>query len=145
FDVVCMWDTIDQVPGPDHFVQRARAILRPGGYLFLTTGDMESWIARIQGPRWRQIHPPTHQSCFGRRNISTMLTRMGFNVRGIQTAAYFHTLYNILGTLRLRGGGLGRMAGALVDRAPRSLQSIGGWVDLRDIMFVAARKEESGP
>jgi SAM-dependent methyltransferase len=135
-----MWDTIEHVPEPDRFAARALEILRPGGHLFLTTGDIDSLVARLQGPRWRQIHPPTHLSYFSRKTLTRLLERVGYEVIAVETAPYYHTLYNILATLRLRGGITGRLAAWSLERLPRALGQLGGWIDLRDIMFVAARR-----
>jgi 2-polyprenyl-3-methyl-5-hydroxy-6-metoxy-1,4-benzoquinol methylase len=41
-DVVVMWDTVEHLPRPDLTVDKIGYILRPGGYLFLTTGDIGS-------------------------------------------------------------------------------------------------------
>src|SRR6266550_5098079 len=107
FDVVCLWDTIEHVPRPDRFVARAHEVLREDGYLFVTTGDIGSRVARWQGKSWRQIHPPTHLSYFSRRTIGVLLARSGFEIVGIETAPYFHTLFNILASFRLRDGRIG--------------------------------------
>ena len=78
FDVVCMWDTVEHLPRPDRFIERARRLLRPDGRLFLTTGDISSLNARVRGANWRQIHPPSHVHYFSRRTIATLLERLGF-------------------------------------------------------------------
>jgi SAM-dependent methyltransferase len=141
FDVVCMWDTIEHLPGPARFVSRAAEALRPGGHLFLTTGDIGSLNARLRGSGWRQIHPPTHLNYFSRETMRRLLERYGFEVVGIETAAYHHTVFNIISALKLRGGMLGRGAG-LAGRllGERMTRRLGLWLDLRDIMFVAARR-----
>jgi SAM-dependent methyltransferase len=140
FDVVCIWDTIEHVPEPERFAGKALEILRPGGQLFLTTGDIDSLVARLQGPRWRQIHPPTHLNYFSRKTLTRMLERVGFEVTALETAPYYHTLYNILATLRVRGGVTGRLAARSLEHLPKRLRDLGGWIDLRDIMFVVASR-----
>jgi cyclopropane fatty-acyl-phospholipid synthase-like methyltransferase len=140
FDVVCLWDTVEHLARPDAYLERARSLLSPGGRLFLTTGDVASLNARLRGAKWRQIHPPTHLHYFSRDTIRRMLARTGFEVLGIETAAYYHTLFNVLGSLALREGRLGRIAKAAGATLGRELGSkVGIWLDLRDIMFVAAR------
>jgi SAM-dependent methyltransferase len=141
FDVVCMWDTIEHVPGPDRFIARAREALLAGGWLFLTTGDIGSLNARVRGPRWRQIHPPSHVNYFSRGTMTELLSRSGFRVRGLDTAAYYHTIDDLLATIRLRGGLPGHLANAGLRLAPPQLaHRLGFWLDLRDIMFVAAQR-----
>jgi SAM-dependent methyltransferase len=141
FDVVCMWDTIEHLAAPDDVLSRAAELLRPGGMLYLTTGDIGSWNARWRGARWRQIHPPSHVNYFSRRTIATILDRTGYDVVALERARYYHTLYNILASIRLRGGSGAAVADTTLrfvgeDRARR----LGLWLDLGDIMFVAARR-----
>jgi SAM-dependent methyltransferase len=140
-DVVCLWDTIEHVPGPDHFVGKAHELLSGGGWLFLTTGDLSSLNARVRGSRWRQIHPPSHVNYFSRATIRRLLTRLGFRVAGIETAAYYHTLYDVLATIELRGGLAGRVARGILRVVPRRLTDrLGFWINLGDTMFVAAER-----
>ncbi len=140
-DVVCMWDTIEHVPGPDLFVGKAHELLSDGGWLFLTTGDLGSLNARVRGSRWRQIHPPSHVNYFSRETISRLLTRVGFRVAGIETASYYHTLYDVLATIELRGGPAGGVARTVLRAVPRGLADrLGFWINLGDTMFVAAQR-----
>jgi hypothetical protein len=140
-DVVCMWDTIEHVPGADLFVGKAHELLSDGGWLFLTTGDLGSLNARVRGSRWRQIHPPSHVNYFSRQTIRRLLERLGFRVAGIETAAYYHTLYDVLATIELRGGPAGRAARGILRFVPRRLADrLGFWVNLGDTMFVAAQR-----
>ena len=141
FDVVCMWDTLEHLPTPDAFLRRARELLRPGGTLFVTTGDLGSLNARIRGAGWRQIHPPTHLSYFSRGTICALLRRLGFEVTRVETAAYYHTAYNVLAALRMRRGVLaGPASFALSVLGEGVTRNVGLWVNLGDIMFVAARR-----
>ena len=60
------------------FLQIAAARwLKPGGTLVLTTGDVESRLARLQGERWRQVHPPTHLFYFSPATLRRTATRAG--------------------------------------------------------------------
>jgi SAM-dependent methyltransferase len=144
FDTICMWDTIEHVAAPDAFLRRAREILSPGGMLFLTTGDIGSLIARLRGEAWRQIHPPSHLNYFSRSTISTLLARSGFEVAGVETAAYYHTVYNVLASIRLRRRLGSRAADAALSLlGDRIARRIGVWINMGDIMFVAARGASS--
>jgi SAM-dependent methyltransferase len=140
FDVLCMWDTIEHLAAPDDVLVRGAELLRPGGMLYLTTGDIGSWNARLRGARWRQIHPPSHVNYFSRRTISLLLDRTGYDVISIEHAPYYHTLYNILASIRLRGGaGMGIADALLRIVGERRARALGLWLDLGDIMFVGAR------
>ena len=141
FDVVCMWDTLEHVPGPDEFVAKAHELLAPGGHLFITTGDIGSLNARLRGAKWRQIHPPTHVNYFSRETLTRMLERLGFRVAGVETASYYHTLYDVAAILELRGGAMGNIGKAIRRLMGQRIgDRLGFWVDLRDILFVAATR-----
>lgn len=140
-DVVCMWDTLEHVPSPDQFVVKAHEVLLPGGHLFITTGDIGSFNARMRGAKWRQIHPPTHVNYFSKETLTRMLERLGFQVAATETASYYHTLYDVAAILELRGGamgGIGRTFRRIIG--PGVGNQLGFWVDLRDILFVAATR-----
>jgi len=141
FDVVCLWDTLEHLARPDAYLRRAHDVLAPGGSVFLTTGDIGSWNARLRGAGWRLIHPPTHLHYFSRATIGRLLERSGFHVAGVETAGYYHTLFSVLGSLQIRGGATGRLAArAAAVLGPRFTNRVGAFVNLGDIMFVAATR-----
>lgn len=138
-DVVAMWDVIEHLETPDRFVERSAELLREGGYLFLTTGDIESWLARRQRERWRLIHPPTHLHYFSPSSIGNLLRRVGFEVERISYPGYSRSIEQILyGLFRLgRAGEPGPVYRGLSKLLP---QKMGVYVNTRDIMLVVARK-----
>jgi len=139
FDVVCLWDTIEHLSRPDVFLEKARRLLRPSGRLFLTTGDVSSLNARLRGPNWRQIHPPSHLHYFSRDSIARLLERAGLRVLGFETAAYHHSIHNVLASIGLRHGAAAHLSRFTLKVVGEPLaRRIGFWVDLGDIMFVAA-------
>ena len=136
-DVVCLWDTIEHLARPDLYVEKAAAVLEPGGMLALTTGDIESLVARMRGAKWRQIHPPTHLHYFSRATLTRLLERFGFRIkyvghegmtRSVDTMAF------ILLTIKRRQHGLYRA----LKRA-----HLLDWhlhLNLRDILFLVAER-----
>jgi SAM-dependent methyltransferase len=136
-DVVCLWDTIEHLARPDLYIQKAAAIVKPGGVLALTTGDIESLVARMRGAKWRQIHPPTHLHYFSRATLTRLLERFGFRIkyvghegmtRSVDTMAY------ILLTIKRQQHGLYRA----LKRA-----HLLDWhlhLNLRDIVFLVAER-----
>jgi SAM-dependent methyltransferase len=74
FDAVTLWDVLEHVPDPPGFLQYCRALLRPGGYLFLNVPDLDSRQARILGPRW-PLFLPEHLNYFNRASLSSCAER----------------------------------------------------------------------
>ena len=140
FDVICFWDTIEHLAAPEAYIEKAAGLLNSEGMIFLTTGDIDSFNARLRGGNWRQIHPPSHLHYFSRDTVTVLLNRLGFEVTGIESTPYYHTAYNILASIRLRGGFSGRLASfALSLPVEKLARRLGFWINLGDIMFVAAR------
>jgi len=136
-DVIAMWDTIEHLPRPDLFLEKAAADLAPGGHVAITTGDIGSAFARFRGRRWRMIHPPTHLHYFSAATLSKLLEAKGFEVvhlshpgvtRNVRSALY------IILALKLGQPRLFRLVRALRVFDFRLT------LNLFDIMFVVARK-----
>lgn len=80
-DVACLWDTIEHLQAPDLYIEKLAAHMDRGGVIAITTGDVDSFVARIRGAKWRQIHPPTHLHYFSQRTLMQLLRRYGFRLR----------------------------------------------------------------
>ena len=88
-DVVCMWDTIEHLCRPDFYIEKIAALLPRGGLLALTTADLDSWVARTRGSKWRQIHPPTHLHYFSRKTLRRLLQRTGLKIKYMRTEGMY--------------------------------------------------------
>jgi len=139
FDAVAMWDVVEHLDAPERFIERSGELLRDGGYLFLTTGDIDTWLPRRQGPRWRLIHPPTHLQYFSRKTISQLLNRKGFEVVRVSYPGYWRSIRQILHGMFVLGsqGKSSFIHGALRKLLPGRM---GVYFNTFDIMLVTARK-----
>jgi 2-polyprenyl-3-methyl-5-hydroxy-6-metoxy-1,4-benzoquinol methylase len=77
-DAVVMWDVIEHLPDPRETLRKAAALLRPGGVVALSTGDVGSSAARLHGVNWSLMTPPWHQYYFSRTTLRRMLETTGF-------------------------------------------------------------------
>jgi hypothetical protein len=141
-DVVCLWDTIEHLLDPGAYLSRARDVLVDRGWIFLTTGDIGSLVARVRGPRWRMIHPPSHVNYFSRDTMTRLLHTHGFDVASIRSVGTWRDARNaahLLGLFSQRPI-VRRTAAAAEAMFARGLPSFGFYLNFHDIMFVAARK-----
>ncbi|CAG1064673.1 Ubiquinone biosynthesis O-methyltransferase [uncultured bacterium] len=81
FDAVVMWDVIEHIKDPFGLIRKVRPMLRPGGALFVSTGDTDGLNARIFGKDWFLLEPPYHLWYFSRRNFRAFLERNGYKVK----------------------------------------------------------------
>ncbi len=77
---IFMWDVIEHLPNPDKFIEKASKELQKGGRIYITTGDIECLIPRMQKAKWRMIHPPSHLHYFSKRTLSKLLENNGFKI-----------------------------------------------------------------
>jgi 2-polyprenyl-3-methyl-5-hydroxy-6-metoxy-1,4-benzoquinol methylase len=131
FDVICFWDTIEHVPHPDAYLEKASSLLSAGGVVAITTGDVESLNARIRGRSWRMIQPPFHLHYFSRRSLGRLLERKGLRLEHVEYAGYYRSLGLILRNMQPR----------LYQRMGTNfLSRLGIYLNLFDILYVIARK-----
>lgn len=84
FDLVTLWDTIEHVADPVKTIRQIGRIVKPGGVIALTTGDVRSFTARISGRFWHLYNVPQHLSFFDQRSIARLLGAGGFNIVAIR-------------------------------------------------------------
>jgi SAM-dependent methyltransferase len=139
FDLISMWDYIEHVQEPLANLQKAYELLRPGGYLALSTGDIGSPTARLMGRMWHLMTPPKHLYFFNRSTLSGMLEAAGFRELAIQ---YFGKRvpadFMLWKLASLAHPSLGEQALRLANRL--KLERFAPQVNLLDIMTVVALK-----
>jgi 2-polyprenyl-3-methyl-5-hydroxy-6-metoxy-1,4-benzoquinol methylase len=136
-DVVCMWDTIEHLRRPDLYLEKIASLTQPGALLALTTGDIESHVARFRKEHWRMIIPPVHVHYFSKRSITQLLNNYGFDVIYNRYCGFYRSASNAAYIIL-----------ALRHKRPnlfKRLQSTGllNWafyLNLYDIMYVIARR-----
>lgn len=80
FDMVCMWDTIEHLSSPNSCLKKISGLMKSGGLIAITTGDIGSLNARLRGDRWRLLHSPSHMHFFSRATLAKLLHDSGFDI-----------------------------------------------------------------
>ena len=137
-DAFCLWDTIEHLDAADDYLSRISTVLEPGGLLALTTGDIGSLLARWQGERWRQIHPPTHLWYFSGATIRRTLERFGFEVLSIEQIGVARSVGQaVYGFTSLERGSPSWIYRLCVRTR---LDRCTFWLNTLDLMMVVARR-----
>jgi SAM-dependent methyltransferase len=127
---VTMWDYIEHSTDPVRDLRIAAGLLRPGGVLALSTGDVTSLVARVSGSRWHLLTPRHHNFFFDPDTIGTALRRAGFDPVAVTHPGGRYSVAYLAHKL-----GLETVSTWLSERSAVSVP-----VNLFDIMTVVARK-----
>ena len=85
FDVVCAWHVVEHIPDPAPQLRRLRDGLRPGGHLLIEVPNVGSVIACRRGAEWFHLAPEYHVSQFAPESLTSLLSRVGFDVVDVET------------------------------------------------------------
>ena len=136
FDVVTMWDVLEHLADPHQAMQELARLVKPGGRLVFTTGDVGSLVARLSGSRWHLYTLPEHLYFFTRKSLGILVSAHGFRVESMRAeGAYFSLGYlveRLRKTLLGHSGARATWPGAKI-RVP---------LNLFDIVTVSARRQD---
>lgn len=113
FDVVTLWDVIEHVVDPAAELDRARRLLRPGGWLVVHTMDIDAPVARLMGKRWPWLMD-MHLYYFSARTLGQMLAEHGYQVVWQGAQGRYLRLGYLASRVQGMQAGLGRAARATV-------------------------------
>ena len=85
FDVVTLLQTIEHMKDLSLSLKKVWKILKPGGYLLITTPDREGFLGRVMGRFWFTYHNSEHLYFFSKRSLANLLERHRFVVKKIYT------------------------------------------------------------
>jgi 2-polyprenyl-3-methyl-5-hydroxy-6-metoxy-1,4-benzoquinol methylase len=77
YDLCVACDVIEHVRSPADFLHTVRALLRPGGQVFIVTPDLASPAARLMGSRWLEFKAE-HMTYYTPRTLRRQLASAGF-------------------------------------------------------------------
>lgn len=77
FDVVTMIEVLEHLIDPVSRLRRIATLLRPGGLLFLTTGNAEPFRGRLA--KWSYVQPDIHVGFFEPDTLATALRGVGLD------------------------------------------------------------------
>jgi 2-polyprenyl-3-methyl-5-hydroxy-6-metoxy-1,4-benzoquinol methylase len=133
FDVVTAIEVLEHVVDPVVDLRRIRQLLRPGGLLFLTTGNSEPYAARLS--RWSYAQPDVHISLFTPHSLALALTKAGFRPECRSRGRGFNEIlkFKVLKNLRVRRRSMltdalpSQILGPIADRRTRLSEHPVGW------------------
>ncbi|MFH2096808.1 MAG: class I SAM-dependent methyltransferase, partial [Bacteroidota bacterium] len=138
FSDIFMLDVIEHLERPDLYLEKAYQELKPGGRIFITTGDISRLIPRIKKQNWRLIHPPTHLHYFSRETLFKLLQAKGFIIAGILYPSITRSMKLAWYSAFMLDKKPGRFTTGIHRAIPHKMKFT---MNTFDIMFVAAIRE----
>jgi len=135
FAAATLWDVIEHLPDPHACLAEVARVCSPGARLAISTGDVESRLARVSGARWHLYTLPEHLFFFSEGGLRCLLEEHGFRVDRVLHEGSTYTLGYLVERLSktLVGGLLPRRA-----RFPGAGLNVP--VNLFDVMTVYATR-----
>ena len=98
-DSVFMWDVAEHLAYPDEYFAKVSKILKTGGKVALTTGNIDALLPKLRKGGWRMIHPPTHVYYFSPKTISRLMARHGLVVESVKHRSVSRNVGSVLNQL----------------------------------------------
>jgi ubiquinone/menaquinone biosynthesis C-methylase UbiE len=100
FDVVTVQDVIEHIKYPVKEINEIYRILKPGGFVFLVTPDIDGLWAKLLKDKWYHYKPKEHIMYFSQKTIRKLLKNAEF--KNVETRRTYHimSLEYILNRLR---------------------------------------------
>jgi SAM-dependent methyltransferase len=76
FDVITLWDVIEHLRDPGAIVTMLLTALKPGGAIFVETGNWENWQRIANAEKWH-VYLLDHQFYFSPSSLAETMTRAG--------------------------------------------------------------------
>lgn len=100
FDIVTIQDVIEHVKNPLEDLRKIHKILKPKGWVFIVTPNIEGKWSKLLGSFWYHYKPGEHVLYFSPKSINNALKKTGFVNIKIKGTYHIMSLGYILNRLR---------------------------------------------
>lgn len=106
FDAVTFWHVLEHLPDPRAALERARALLSPGGAILVSVPNADSWQAQWFGRHWLHLDVPRHRWHFSHETLISLAHRVGLSHKSTEQFSLEYGPYGMLQSF-LAATGLG--------------------------------------
>lgn len=90
FDIVVLSNVLEHTPNPKDMLENVHRILKPGGHVWISCPNSQSWLRRLFGRSWINWHVPFHLFHLSSKTLGQLLQRSGFEVTELKYATPSH-------------------------------------------------------
>lgn len=105
FNAIVFWESLEHTPKPQHYLKKASAILKNGGFVFIEYPRFDSIESKLFKKYWFHLDPPRHHSYFTKSGMEKILSRAGLvKVSHQSIPAFEYAIWGFVGsTLNMVG------------------------------------------
>lgn len=143
FDVLTAFELVEHLFNPEDFIRRVHSLLKPKGYLIITTLNDRGFDILNLWEKSRSITPPHHLNFFNTYSIKMLLERSGFTIDEVSTPGKLD--WDIVeNAKRNDGADIGKFWSLLADEGTSSAKAeLQDWISKNNLsshMRVVAHK-----
>lgn len=143
FDVLTAFELAEHLFDPEGFIRKIHSLLKPKGYLIMTTLNGRGFDILNLWEKSRSVTPPHHLNFFNTSSIKTLLERSGFTIDEVSTPGKLD--WDIVENAKRNDGvDIGRFWGLLADEGtPSAKAELQDWLSKNNLsshMRVVAHK-----
>jgi len=117
FDLITLVHVLEHLPNPRQAVVRLARWLKPGGILFLSFPNVDSWQAKAFGSAWFHLDPPRHLTLPSPAAVSQLLSS---NKVALQRGSHWCPEQNLYGWIQSALNDLDPVRNLLYERLKRN-------------------------
>ena len=136
FDAVISWDVLEHVINPIEFVSQISSIIKPEGFLIISTLDRTNWFAKLTGRKWPWIIP-MHLHYFDQETILNIAKNNNLSLMETKAHRHYTTAFYVLDRL------FPRILGFIPHFLSNSLKLIHFYVGFGDVRYYVFKNEIS--
>ncbi|MBE9570721.1 MAG: class I SAM-dependent methyltransferase [Proteobacteria bacterium] len=105
FDIVVLSNVLEHAPNPKEMLKNIHRVLKPGGHVWISCPNSQSWLRKLFGRSWINWHVPFHLFHFSSKTLGQLLQRSGFEITELKYATPSHWMsQSIVAAISARRG-----------------------------------------
>ena len=90
FDIIVLSNVLEHAPNPKEMLENVYRVLKPGGQVWISCPNSQSWLRKLFGRAWINWHVPFHLFHFSGKTLAQLLERSGFEITELKCATPSH-------------------------------------------------------
>jgi 2-polyprenyl-3-methyl-5-hydroxy-6-metoxy-1,4-benzoquinol methylase len=97
FDVITLWEVVEHLPRPVEALRHLSRFLTDDGIMVFGTPNVASYLAMLQGKRWRNWEPPAHLLYFSPQSMNRLFEECNLKMIDHETAVPYERYLRKMG------------------------------------------------